>query len=185
VLLASLAAYNKYGDRAELDDKSLKGTKEALDTLLAYLGSNLAERVKPTIERILENAVQSKTGTIKEIRPASILEEFSGEAFRSNVGTFVTSGISELVTYQTLSHARDRWQVWANRICWGVYWLLAMEGIFTVGFVIWKISGVPLRPNVVYASILLMVLVAGFCILCDGVMKHYYGKIARYRDQIL
>jgi len=111
-LVGAIAAYHKYGDRTELTDKSLKGTKEALETLLAYLGRSLADAVSPTVDRILANATKTPEGEIKEVRPDTITRELQGEAFFDDISSFVNSDIEEMLFYRNLVHARVK----ANQI---------------------------------------------------------------------
>lgn len=183
-LVAAIGFWNKFGDRTELADKSLRSTKDALDALLAYLGSTLAERIRPTIERILANATQA-TGTIKEFKAEEIADEFNGEAFRSEVSSFVNAGISELLTYRTLVYARDRWAVWAKRISTGVLVLLIVEGIATFGFFTCKVIAYPVTKYILLSSMALTFTVSAFCIVCMIAKHHYDGSIAEFRDKIL
>ena len=130
-MVGAIAAFHKYGDRTEVTDKSLKGTKEALETLLAYLGRSLAEAVRPTIERILANATTSSDGTIKEVKVTTVLRELNGEAFLDDVSSFANNDIEEILFYRNLLHARVHWSMWAKRISRGVFALLILQGLLT------------------------------------------------------
>lgn len=184
-MVGAIAAYNKYGDRTELTDKSLKGTKEALDTLLAYLGSSLAESVRPTIERILANATTSTDGTIKEVKASSITKELNGEAFLDDVASFVNSGIEELLFYRNLAHCRLQWSSWAKRISRGVFVLLILQGAFTLYFVGERILNRSVTPVVLLVTAIASAIVVGFCLLCAGAMLHHHDQISEYRDKVL
>ena len=133
LLLGAIAAYNKYGDRTDVTDKSLKGTKEALDTLLAYLGRSMAEAVRPTIEGILANAADAD-GIVKELRAVDIVEELRGEAFVDDVASFVNRDADELLSYRNLVHARARWSAWAKRIRLGRFRPTDRAGTFHILF---------------------------------------------------
>jgi hypothetical protein len=183
--VGALAAYHKYGDRTELTDKSLKGTKEALETLLAYLGRSIADVVSPTIERILANATKSMDGTVKEIKIDSIREELKGEAFLDAVSSFVNSDIEEILFYRNLLHARVQWSMWAKRISRGVFALVILQGLFTVYFFVQKILSRSVGPTVLLVTLAASAAVIGFCILCAGGMLHYHDQISEYRDRVL
>lgn len=182
--VGAIAAFNKYGDRTEQADKSLRSTKDALDTLLAYLGSTLAERLKPTISRILANATQA-TGTIKEFKAETIADEFNGEAFHNDVSSFVNSEIDELLSYRNLVEARDKWKKWAKRISRGVLVLVILEGALTVGSFACKVMNWTISPRVFMSTMLLTVVLGGFCIVCAAAKLRYDEKIAEYRDKVL
>lgn len=183
--MGAIAAYNKYGDRTEVTDKSLRGTKEALETLLAYLGRSLAEAVNPTIERILSSATTLPDGTVKEVKATTILKELNGEAFLDDVSTFVNSEIEELLFYRNLLHARVQWSMWAKRISRGVFALLILQGVFTFYFVAEKILGRSVTPVVLLVTFSVSAVVVGFCVVCAGAMLHHHDQISEYRDKVL
>jgi hypothetical protein len=184
-LLGAIAAYHKYGDRTELTDKSLKGTKEAVETLLAYLARSLAEAISPTIERILANATTTPEGTIKELKATAIAKELNGEAFFDDVSSFVNSDIEEMLFYRNLVHARLRWSSWAKRISRGVFALLILQGVFTFYFAAEKILNRPVTPVVLLITFIVSALVVSFCFLCAGVLLHHHEHISEYRDKVL
>jgi len=183
--VGALAAYHKYGDRTELTDKSLKGTKEALETLLAYLGRSLAEAVRPTVERILANATVTPEGTIKEVKPSAIAKELNGEAFLDDIAAFVNTDGEEMSSYRNLVHARIRWSACAKRISRSVFVLLVLQGVFTFYFAAEKILNRPMKPIVSLVTFIISALAVGFCVLCAGAMLHYHDKISEYRDKVL
>jgi hypothetical protein len=182
----ALAALYKYGDRTDLAKKSLDGTKEALDGLRAYLGRALAEAVKPTVERILEEqGVLQDDGTLN-VPPDALLEEFRGETFQDDVSAFVTRDLDEMISYKTLVHERKHWSTWAQRLSWGVYVLMAVEFIFMVWFGLAnKVFSHPVSFLIGVISFIVSGVVVVFCILSFGVMLRCHDKISAYRDKIL
>jgi hypothetical protein len=182
--VGAVAAWYKYGDRTELADKSLKGTKDALDDLRAYLGRALAEAVKPTIQRIVQSNLQLD-GTLN-IAPDAILEEIRGDNFQDDVSSFVTSEMDEMLSYRTLLDARKRWSSWAKRISWGIYSILVVESLFTACFALAnRVFGHSVSLGVTIVSLSVSVFGFGFCILCWGVMLRCHDKITAYRDKVL
>jgi len=184
-LVGAIAAYHKYGDRTELTDKSLKGTKEALETLLAYLGRSLADAVSPTVDRILANATKTPEGEIKEVRPDTITRELQGEAFFDDISSFVNSDIEEMLFYRNLVHARVKWSCWAKRISKGVFALLILQGAFTFYFAAERILNRPVTTIALLITFAVSALMVGFCFLCAGVMLHHHEQISDYRDKVL
>jgi hypothetical protein len=169
-----------------LAKKSLDGTKEALNELLAYLGRALADAVKPTIQQILdEQGVKQADGTLN-VPPDALLEEFRGENFQDEVSAFVTSDLEAMISYKVLIVARDRWSRWARRISWGVYIFLAVEFIFMLWFGLDnRVLNHPVSLSIAVASFTVSSIVFAFCILCAGVMLRCHDKISAYRDKVL
>ena len=184
-MLGAIAAYHKYADRTELTDKSLKGTKEALETLLAYLGRALAEAVRPTIDRILVSATTTPEGTVKEVKAVTIREELGSEAFFDDISSFVNNDIEQLLFYRNLVHARTKWSSWAKRISRGVFTLLILQGVFTFYFVADKILNRPVTPVLSLVTFIISALVVSFCFVCAGAMLHHHDQISEYRDKVL
>ena len=136
------------------------------------------------MERILASATQ-QDGTIKEIKATSIAEEFSGEEFRSDVGSFVNSEIAELLSYRSLVHARDKWAIWAKRISRGVFLLMLLEGGFTIWFFTSKAMNWITGSYFLLSTLAATAVLGGFCITCAGAMLYHYEKISEYRDKVL
>jgi hypothetical protein len=171
-----VAAWYKYGDRTDLAKKSLDGTKEALDELRAYLGRALADAVKPTVERILA----------EQGDPVVILEELRGENFQDDVSAFVTRDLDEMVTYRMLVHERKHWSLWAQRLSWGVYILMAVEVVFAAWFGLSnRVFSHPVSLRIAIVSFCVSGIVFVFCILSAGVMLRCHDKISAYRDKVL
>lgn len=182
--MGAVVAWYKYGDRTELAEKSLKGTKGALDELRAYLGRALAESVKPTVQRLLDDSVQ-KDGTVK-FPQGAILDEFRGENFQDDVSSFVTSEMDEMLSYRALLHARKRWSSWAQRISWGVYSFLIIESVSTLYFALTnKVFNHSVSSAIAILSLSISAAGFGFCIVCAGVMLRCHDKITAYRDKVL
>lgn len=176
MLVAAFAAFHKYWDRTELADKSLKGTREALDALRAYISRSLADSVKPTVERIIANATSSD----------SALEELRGESFLDDVSIFVNRDIDEILSYRRLLNARTRWSAWSRKMSWGVLVFLIVQLLLTSFF---AIVGIMLKVEVPLASVLATFSISGvllaYCFICAGVMIYYHDQIAEYRDKVL
>lgn len=175
-MVGAVAAYYKYGDRTDVTDKSLRGTKEALDGLLAYLGRALAEAVRPTLERILT------AGSSPEI----VAKELRGESFQNDVSSFVQDDIDEILFYRSLVHARTRWSAWSRRISWGVFVLLILQAAFTCYFaVVAKVLDYRVSPLFFWVTFAASGAVVIFCLCCAGVMLYYHDQISNYRDKVL
>jgi hypothetical protein len=176
LLVGAIAAWYKYGDRTDLAKKSLDGTKEALDGLRAYLGRALAEAVKPTVQRILEEQGDAD----------AVLEELRGENFQDDVSTFVTKDLDEMLSYRVLVYERKHWSTWAQRLSWGVFILMVVEVVFVAWFGLTnKVFSRPVSLLVAVISFIVSGLVVVFCILSAGVMLRCHDKISAYRDKVL
>lgn len=175
MLVGAVAAYYKYGDRTDIADKHLKGTREAVNGLKAYLGRALAEAVRPTVERIGAN-----------FSPDTVAEELRGESFQNDVSEFVERDIDEMISYGKLVHARDRWSFWARKQSWGIIGLSAIQAVATFYFaVLVKGFGWDASTTRVALSFVISGLGVGFCVFCHVVMLHHHDQICKYRDKIL
>lgn len=112
--------------------------------------------------------------------------ELRGENFQNDVSTFVTKDLDEMITYKTLLQERKHWSMWAQRLSWGVYVLMAVEFVFLAWFGLAnKVFNSPVSLRVAEFSLIISGLVAVFCILSFGVMLRCHDKISAYRDKIL
>lgn len=176
LFLGAVAAWYKYGDRTDLTDKSLKGTKEALDGLQAYLGRALAEKIRPTMERLVTGDRSAET----------ILKELTGEDFQSDVSAFVVSDMDELVSYRKLHDARSRWSAWARRISWAIWLWLILQGCLAGLFLILsKVFNYPISVRLFVVGLLISLVAPVFCIIAVGAMLFHHDQISKYRDKIL
>jgi len=183
--VGAIAAYHKYGDRTELTDKSLKGTREALETVLAYLARSLAEAVRPTIERILANATTTPEGAIKEVKASAIIKDLNGEAFVDDIASFVNNDVGQMQSYRNLVHARTQWSTWAKRMSRSVFFLLVLQGLLTFYFATEKILNIPVKATIFFVTFVISAAWASFCVLCAGGMLRHHEKISEYRDKVL
>jgi hypothetical protein len=149
------------------------------------LGRSIADAVKPTIERILNNAAIPPEGVIKELKAADIIKELQGEAFLDDVSSFANSDIEEILFYRNLAHARIRWSAWAKKISRGVFALMIVQGLFTFYFVTEKILDRIVTLPILLITFLISAAIVGFCITCAGVMLRYHEQISDYRDKVL
>lgn len=145
----------------------------------------MAEAVRPTMLRILADAITTPEGTIRGVNAAGITEELNAEAFFDDISSFVNSEIDQLLFYRNLVHARDQWSAWAKRMSRGVLALLISQGLFTFYFATEKILARPVTSIVLLATFIISALVVGFCILCAGEMLHHHEQISEYRDKVL
>jgi hypothetical protein len=176
LLLGSVAAYYKYGDRTEVVEKSLKGTHEALDTLLAYLGTSLSEALSPVLLRAVEDDPSAE----------SVSRALTGESFRDAVSDFVNGEVSELLQYRALTQARKRWSKWAKRMSWGVFALLVQEVVWTFLFaVLTQILQISTGLKLAVVAFTISGVTVAHCLICAGAMLYYHDKITDCREEVL
>jgi len=176
MLLGAVAAYYKYGDRTDIMEKSLKGTKEALDTLLAYLGTELSDSLSPILMRAVESEPSAE----------AVNRTLKSESFLDAVSDFINGEINEILQYRILSHARSRWAKWARRMRWGVFVLLVQEAIWTFFFAIWvKMMQMPAGQKTVVFAFSLSGINFVFAVVCAGAMLYYHDQITDCREKVL
>lgn len=176
LFLGAVAAWYKYGDRTDLTDKSLKGTKEALDGLEAYLGRALAEKVRPTVERLVTGDRSAET----------ILKELNGEDFQSDISEFVVSDMEEMLSYRRLQEARIRWSIWARRVSWAIWFWIILQGFLAGLFLLLsKVFNHPISVALFVGGLVVSLAAPVFCIIAVGLMLFHHDQISKYRDKIL
>jgi hypothetical protein len=176
ILVGSLAAFPKYGDRTDLIEKSLKGTKEAVDALLAYLGSALAASVAPTVAQIAEDVNRS---------PQNIIDLLKGESFKNNISAFITNEIDEMVQYRSLVRARDRWSGWARCMSWSIWALIALEAILTLASIVSKVTSFSISLVLLLWSFGASAVLCSLCLISAAAMLYHHDQISKYRRKIL
>ena len=144
LLMASLAAYYKYGDRTELLSKSMQGT----DAVLSRMRREIANELGESLQNILENAgtvptvVGAETYTERPVNPVG------SESYRKAIHDFVENNTNVLCDCRSLRDARDAWCFWARVLSWSILGLLLWQSVVTGSFALFdKLLDVPI-PDV-------------------------------------
>ena len=171
-----MAAFYKYGDRTEVVAKSLEGTKDALESLRAYIVYDLGRNLLPLVQTLIESRVSAE----------QVAAALSGEQFNDVISDFVSSDVGELAMYGQLLHARRRWSVWAHKLSWAILGLTIWQSLCAV----WLFISINILSRDVGNYKLLItyacsVLIIARCFFCIGVMLYYHDQICKYRENIL
>ncbi len=169
LLVGAIAFYPKYGDKTDIIDKSLKGTKEALDALLTYLGRALAAHIAPVV-----------VGKDRDIKVTVL-----GEYFNDSISDFLTSEIEEMVMYRRLVLARNRWSACSRWLSRGLLTLIGVEALFTLATVVAKITTYSISVKLLLWSFAISAILFGVCLICLVGMNHHHDQISKYRQDIL
>ncbi|MDR3725271.1 MAG: hypothetical protein P4K83_12410 [Terracidiphilus sp.] len=176
LLLGALGAYYKYGDRTEVVEKSLKGTRDASDALLAYLGRALSDSLSPVLSRALEDDPSTE----------SVDRALTSESFLDAVSDFANGEVAEMLQYRTLTYAKTRWSKWARRMSWGVFVLLVQEIAWTFLFVVLvKVFQIPTGLKLSMLAFTASGLTVAHCLVCAGTMMYYHDQITDCREKVL
>lgn len=176
LLLGAVAAYYKYGDRTDIVEKSLKGTHDASDASLAYLGAALSESVGPVLIRALEDDPSAE----------SVNRTMTSESFLDAVSDFVTGEVSEILQYRSLIHARNKWAKWARRMSWGVFALLVQEVVWTFYFAIFtRVFQISTGLKLSVFAFTVSGITVAHCLMCAGAMLYYHDQITDCREKVL
>ena len=112
VLLATIVAYFKYGERTELIDRGLRGTNGVFTEMRRRIVTELAE--------ILNSFFQSRqtAPTISDDQEPVYLERLTNpvqsEGFRECVREYIEGNSVLIADYRSLLNARDHWCNWAR-----------------------------------------------------------------------
>jgi len=129
VLLCSLTAWYKYGDRSDILAKSLEGTESTLSKLRKMISDDLLT----TIKEVLSTAQTQQTNPILgpdgrvlfySERDANFLKS---EEFEQAITDFVAFKCDMLSGYRILIRARSIWCFWARVLSWSILLLIVLQ----------------------------------------------------------
>jgi hypothetical protein len=130
VLVATIVAYYKYGDRTEMIEKGLRGSDSVLMEMRRRISSELADALEEYFQ-----ASQSSP-TITSGQNAAYIERVTNpsqsEGFRETIRDFVESQSTLMADYRNLLSARASWCTWGRCLSWTLLVLLIAE-VITVG----------------------------------------------------
>ena len=125
VLLATIVAFFKYGERTELIDRGLRGTNGVFAEMRRRIVTELAD--------VLASFFQSRqtTPTITDDQEPAYLEQLTNpvrsEGFRECVREYIEGNSVLIADYRSLLYARDHWCSWARFLSWTLLLLLLVE----------------------------------------------------------
>ena len=125
VLLATIVAYSKYGERTELMERGLRGTNGVF--------TEMRRRIVVELADILESFFRSRqtAPTITDDQEPRYFEQLTNpiqsEGFRECIREYVEGESVLLADYRALLSARDHWCNWARFLSWTLLVLLLVE----------------------------------------------------------
>lgn len=113
VLILSLPAYYRFGDRTELYSKSLEGVASTLARLSGLIGDELSTALKPVFQdRTADPSLVVSDDIVSYTeRP---VDPTHGDVFRETVRRFVQSTVGRMLDYRQVLQARRRWCLWSR-----------------------------------------------------------------------
>ena len=161
VLLATIVAFYKYGDRTELIEKGLRGS----DSVFAEIRRRIATELVDVLKGYFESSQSAPTITLGN-DPAYVERSnklVQSEGFRETVRDFVEGHSVVMADYRNLVNARDQWCNWARFLSWTLLTLLFVEVVIVgiLGFVD-KLAGLALPDlSIQWSWLPVALLVAG------------------------
>jgi len=138
VLLGSLAAFYKYGDRTDILAKSLAGIDSVLSKLRMLISDELLTTIKKGLSTVPTNpqpllGPDGKSFVYTE-KAVNFLES---DSFRQVVRDFIDRRAERISDYQALMRARSKWCLWARVLSWSILLSIILQIVFLVthGFV--------------------------------------------------
>lgn len=125
VLLVTIVAFYKYGDRTELIEKGLRGS----DSVFAEIRRRIATELVDVLEEYFQPSQSAPTITSGQ-DPAYFertTKPVQSEGFRETVRDFVENHSVVMADYRNLLNARDQWCNWARFLSWTLLALLLVE----------------------------------------------------------
>lgn len=150
VFLAAAAAYYRYGDRTDLQHKTLTACDSALDRLCTRVASRLADHLRPLFgDRIAIPSliVTPADGTTYTERPA---DPTASERYAESVRQFADQDVDAVADYSDLRRARLAWCRWARRLSWALLLLLGWQVLAAATLLSDKIALLTIEDHLVY-----------------------------------
>lgn len=145
VLLGSLPAWYKYGDRTEIFAKSLEGIQSTLSKMHLMISNDLLKIIK-----LYQSAVQSNIyGPNGEFYKEDDARFIESEAFRN----FINHEPEIIAEYWVLIRAKSNWLNWALILSWMILILIILQIISLLFHGLDKISITTLPDWISKASI--------------------------------
>lgn len=180
VLLASIVAYYKYGDRTELVEKGLRGT----DSTLAEMRRRIATELVDHIDEFFQSGRTVPTITAEDV-PAYIerpTNPVRSEAFRETIREFVDGHSVVIAHYRILLLARDGWCKWGRFLSWALLLLVLVEiGIVGVLGYVDKLNGQQLPDGSIHWSWLPVALLVVTAVLPLPFMLRKHDIMTKYK----
>ena len=135
VVLVTIVAFYKYGDRTELIEKGLRGS----DSVFAEMRRRIATELVDVLDEYFQSSQSAPTITSGH-EPAYVeraTNPVQSEGFRETVRDFVEGHSIVMADYRNLLNARDKWCNWARFLSWTLLALLVIEVVIVgiLGFV--------------------------------------------------
>lgn len=125
VLLATIIAFYKYGDRTELLERGLRGS----DSVFAEMRRRIATELVVALEEYFQSG--QVVPTITAGQDAAYVERITNpvlsEGFREAVRDFVEGHSIVMADYRKLLSARESWCNWGRILSWALLALLVVE----------------------------------------------------------
>jgi hypothetical protein len=182
VLLASIVAYYKYGDRTELLERALRGTDSTLSEMRRRIATELVE----LIDSYFEASTSAPTIT-PDAEPAYIERRTNpvrSEAFRDTIREFVEGHATVVAHYRLLLLTRISWCKWAQFLSWTLLALITLE-VLVVGALGYldKLTQHPLPDVLIQWSWLPMGLLIGLALVALPAMLYKHDAMMALKLQ--
>lgn len=182
VLVASIVAYYKYGDRTELIDRGLRGS----DAVLTEMRRRIASELIDLLDEYFQASRTTPTVTAEDDltyaeRPTNPVRS---EAFRETIRDYVEGHSEVIAHYRMLLSARNSWCSWARFLSWSLLVLIEVE-IVIVGALAFvdKLSAWEFPDWSIQWSWLPVALLVGTCVLPLAFMLRKHDIMTKFKIQ--
>lgn len=127
ILLGTLAAYYKYGDRTEIFTRSLQGTDDLLRKMRESLAALLEQRLDPVFRNpgSVPSPIIDPHGDTYIERP---INPVGSEQYREALRDFVDAEATRIVDYRSAYEAGMQWCKWSKRLSWALLFFWIYQG---------------------------------------------------------
>jgi len=135
VFLAAAAAFYKYGDRTDLQQKTLAACDSALSRIRSRVASSLADHLRPLLA---DSAAVPSIIVSPDNVPAyteRLGNPLASERYFEYIRKFTDQDVDAVADYRELREARSAWCKCARFLSWALLLLLLWQAVAT-GFIL-------------------------------------------------
>lgn len=180
ILAVALAAYYKYGDRADVFSKSLQGAEALLKRLRSNISSDLARHLEPVFRSpgSLPSPILTPHESTYVEHPVNPV---GSERYRESIRTFLEEAAGSIADYRSVVRACDAWCFWARVRSWAIIFLLMWQFLAVVLlFVLMLIDNI-FPDSVIYATFIPSILSGFVAMISLPFIEIHHNTIIRSR----
>lgn len=184
VLMASVAAFYKYGDRSSFAKNLVENARETKQALRYRIAEQLRECLRPVFEDVDVIDVSPILDASGDPWSEEAVNPAGGEKYRDALADFLNSEADAVGDYRTMRIIVPRWEAISCVRSWLVLLTVIWEGLALalIGS-LEKLGGYKIRESLLEASLAPTILAVLAFFVASGFMMYLHDQILRLARQ--